>query len=265
MSVQNMKKTIILLSCLVAMAAVKYEAASIKPSKSIDRRRFGMEFLPGGRFRSTNMPFLPVLATAYNIPFQSIEMARLRMKNIPDWILADPYDIEATAEPIPPTQVLSAKARNERIRLLLQSMLADRLKLKMRRALVEMPVYGMVAARHGLNLEKAKITEKECTEGAPFGGTGCHQFQGGAGRGIRALAIDMTDLALYVSNWSDRPVVDQTGITGLYAIQTAGWGSDDPSLMTLDEVLDRAGLKLVARKAPVEVWTIVHVERPSPN
>src|SRR5205814_8464350 len=66
---------------------------------------------------------------------------------------------------------------------------------------------------------------------APSGGTGCHQFQGGAGHGIRGCAVDMSDLALYVSNWTDLPVVDQTGLRELYTIQTEGWAllADDSS------------------------------------
>jgi hypothetical protein len=54
----------------VQAPAVKYEVAAIKLTKSNDPRRRGMEFLPGGRFRSTNTPLFQVLATAYNIPWQ---------------------------------------------------------------------------------------------------------------------------------------------------------------------------------------------------
>ena len=258
-------------------SAAGYEAASIKPSMRGDRRRPSLEFLPGGRFRSTNMPLLPVLGTAYNIPFQSIEMVRLRMKGIPDWVLSEPFDIEATAEAGATAPAGgSSKARNERIRLMIQAVLADRLKLKLRRESVEMPVYALVVKPHGLKLQKAKVAEKDCAESAPFGGTGCHQFQGGAGRGIRGLAVDMADLALYVSSWSDRPIVDQTGVTGLYEVQTSGWAeasvgnpsrpeSEGSSRLTLDEVLDGLGLKLVGKKAPIEVLVIEHVERPQAN
>jgi hypothetical protein len=52
-----------------------------------------MEFLPGGRFRSIHIPLLPVLATAYNLPFATREYRRI--KNVPDWIFSEPYDIEA--------------------------------------------------------------------------------------------------------------------------------------------------------------------------
>jgi uncharacterized protein (TIGR03435 family) len=131
----------------------------------------------------------------------------------------------------------------------------------------------LVVATHGPALQKAKIAEQDCLESAPFGtiplsGPGCHQFQGGVGRGLRGDAVDMSDLALYVSNWSDLPVVDRTGLTGLYAIQTEGWSStynDDSTRPTLDEVFDRLGLKLVRRKAAVEILVVEHVEKPCDN
>ena len=232
-----------------------------------------MEFLPGGRFRLMNLPLLPLLGTAYNIPWQSMESIRLRMRGLPDWILSEPYDIEATAERAPASPGAQGKARNERIRLMLQSVLADRCKLKVRRDTEEIPVYSLEVEAHGPKMEKAKIAEQDCTESAPFApispsAPGCHQFQGGAGRpGFRGLAVDMSDLALYVSNWTDRPIVDDTGLAGLYAIQMDGWESsnEDSSRLTLDDVLDRLGLKLVRKRATVEILVIEHVERPSEN
>jgi uncharacterized protein (TIGR03435 family) len=250
-----------------------YEAASIKRSTPDGPRRGGMEFLPGGRFRSTNMPFLMVLGTAYGIPTQSIESVRLRIRGMPDWMLSELYDIEATAERGSAAPGTAAKVRNERIRLMLQAVLADRLKLRVRRDSVEMPVYAMVVGTRGPAMEKARIAEQDCAESAPFSGPsasgpGCHQFQGGVGRGLLATAVTMPDLALYVSNWSDLPIVDQTRLPGLYAVKTEGWNStysDDPSRPTIDEVFERLGLKLVRRKAPVEVLVIEHVEKPSGN
>jgi uncharacterized protein (TIGR03435 family) len=249
-----------------ASPRIAFEVASIRPSKPNDPRRSGMEFLPGGRFRSANMPLLPILATAYNVPFQSAES--LRIKGVPDWILTERYDIEAMAEKgLAPTGT-TAKARNEELRLMLQSVLADRLKLRMRRETVEMPTYALIVGPHGPKLEKAKSGEQDCTESAPFGGTGCHQFLGGAGRGIRGAAVDMSDLATYVSNWTDVPVVDQTGLKGLYTIQTEGWATtlgDDQPRPSLFAIFDQLGLKLVSKKGPVEIFVIEHVERPSEN
>src|SRR5258708_6051978 len=127
----------------------RYEAASIKPVKSADLRRPFMELLPGGRFRSVSFPILPVFALAYNIPWQSIEASRLRVKGMPDWMISEPYDIEALAEKGSVATGVTAKARNEGMRLMVQSVLADRLKLRLRRELTEMPVYALVVGKGG--------------------------------------------------------------------------------------------------------------------
>jgi len=37
-------------------------------------------------------------------------------------------------------------------------------------------------------------------------------WSGGQGRGLHGDAVDLSDLVLAVANWSDRPVVDRTGI-----------------------------------------------------
>jgi len=40
----------------------------------------------------------------------------------------------------------------------------------------------------------------------------------GQGRGIHGDAVDIADVVLFVQNWTDRPVVDKTGLTELYSI-----------------------------------------------
>jgi uncharacterized protein (TIGR03435 family) len=250
----------------------RYEAASIKAVRGADLRRPSMELLPGGRFRSVSLPLLPVFALAYNIPWQSIEASRLRVKGMPDWMIGDPYDIEVVAEKASLGADGTAKARNERMRLVLQSVLADRLKLRVRSEPAELAVYALVVGKGGPKLERAKIAEEACTEavpGAPIGASApaCHQFQGGAGRGVFGVAVNLSDLAAHVSNWTDRPVIDETGVKGLYTIRTSGWSESggDATRPTLDDVLDPLGLKLVRKKASVSVYVIEHVEKPSAN
>jgi uncharacterized protein (TIGR03435 family) len=270
-------RTSLILTCSLRIAflqtsSVKCEVASIKPAKSSDPRRREMEFLPGGRFRATNIPFFQVLATAYNIPWQSIEALHLRVNGIPDWMFSDGYDVEAKAENSPAASGASVKARNERIRLMLQSLLADRLKLRVRRETTEVQGFALVVGKSGPKMAKSKAAEETCIESvrfAPISASGppCHQIQGGTGRGLHGTAIDMSDLALFVSNWSDRPVVDATGLTGLYAIETLGWSpsGDDPSRPSLQELLDRLGLKLANRRVRIETVVIEHVEKPAGN
>jgi len=254
-----------------------FEVASVRASKTEDFRRIGMQFLPGGRFVTTNLPVLFVIATAYNVPFQSP-----RLSGGPDWIRSDRFDIEATAEKGAFPAGATAKNREDKMRLMLQALLAERFKLTIRREMKEQPVYAMVVAKSGSKLQKAKVEEKDCSDDSAGVGISCHTFLGGQGRGLHARAVDMADLALYVSNWTERPVVDQTGIEGLFEIETKGWatlrpgpapppgakaedGSDLASLPSIFTVFADMGLKLEPQRAPVEMFVIEHVEKPSEN
>jgi uncharacterized protein (TIGR03435 family) len=256
---------------------VAFEVASVKLNKATDRR-IGMEFLPGGRLVITNVPLFIIIAHAYHVPFQSSP----RLSGGPDWIRAERYDIEARAEKgaIPPN--ISSEARGQLMRSMLQTLLADRFKLAVRRDTREMAVYAVVVAKDGPKLERAKVEEKDCPEARTSDGFACHEFAGGQGRGLHGQAVTISDLAYYVENWAEHPVIDKTGIKGLFHIETKPWismrpgpsppagakgedGSDVADLPTLFTVFANLGLKLEGQKAPVEVYEITHVERPVEN
>ena len=125
---------------------------------------------------------------------------------------------------------LSIQARNDRVRAMVQALLVDRFKLVIRRESKEMPVYALLVAKGGPKLQRADIEEKDCPE-ASLNALGpqspstpmpdvCHAFSGGVGRGLHARAANMSDLASFVENWTDRPLLDKTGIQGLYRFET---------------------------------------------
>ena len=108
-------------------------------------------------------------------------------------------------------------------------------------------------------------------------------------RVLEGTGVDMADLAGYLTGKADRPVRDNTGLQGVFDIKmqwnpfsTPTPADDTPrspaaekregprpdfaSLSTLDTALERQlGLKLVARKGPVDIYVVDHVERPSEN
>jgi hypothetical protein len=77
---------------------------------------------------------------------------------------------------------------------------------------------------------------------------------------------DMPRLAGYLGDVPDvgRPVLDRTGLTGLYAfsLQFSRKDGDDRPIVFL-ALQEQLGLKLEAAKAPLDVVVIDHVERPS--
>jgi uncharacterized protein (TIGR03435 family) len=255
-----------------------FEVASVKPaSPDADPRGIGMEFLPNGRLSAKNVPVFGLVTMAYNLPFGGP-----RLTGLPRDLAMERFDIEAVAPSGSIPAGASTLVREQRMKLMLQSLLEDRFKMKIRRETKVLPVYAVVVGKNGPKLTKAKIDEKDCPAG-PKGVNrhACHEFQGGMGRGLHADAITIADLAEAVSNWADRPVVDRTGLEGLFVIETEGWapmqprGPDaneaetkamsDPARPTLYMIFDRLGLKMESSKAPIETFTIEHIEKPTAN
>jgi uncharacterized protein (TIGR03435 family) len=255
-----------------------FEVASVKPLSPGDRTpRFG--FQPGGRFVST-VQLQAAISFAYNLPFNLSP----RLTGGPDWIrsMDTAYDIEATG--VLPAG-LSKKARLDRERSMVQALLADRFKLVIHRETRELPVYALVVAKGGPKLQKADIEEKDCPDPSatptPDLRTVCG-LVGGRGRGIHARAVSMSDLASGMENYTDRPLLDKTGLQGLYHIETTPWlpmqvgpppapgvkaedGTYQTDLPTIFTVFEKLGLKMEPGKEKVDVYVIDSVEKPSAN
>ena len=84
----------------------------------------------------------------------------------------------------------------------------------------------------------------------------------------------MSDLAAFVESWTDRPLLDKTGIQGLYRFETTPWlpmdAMPDPSgpqadMQTVFQMFERLGLRMQAQKGVAEVYVIEHLEKPSPD
>jgi uncharacterized protein (TIGR03435 family) len=257
-----------------------FEVASVKVNNSPDMRNSALQFLPGGRFVARNMPLLMIISTAYDVPFQSPQLT-----GFPAWAASLRYDIEATAQKGTIAPDAPTKIRDGKMKAMLQSLLEDRFHLKMLREPKEQPVYEVVIAKGGPKLKKSRMAEAACAE-APTGfATGCHSIMGGIGRGIHGDAINVADVTLFVQNWTDRPVIDNTGLTDLFDIQTEGWapmrprppgpdgapltggdvGLNDPDRQTLFQVFEQLGLKMEPQRAVVDMFVIEHLEMPSEN
>ena len=259
-----------------------FEVASVKLHVGgIDRNTLvPPTMLPGGRFVS-RFPLAILISYAYKVPFNQSP----RMRGIPDWA-GGPlgiYDVEAKGA-MPPG--LSMQARNDRVRAMVQALLVDRFKLVIRRESKEMPVYALLVAKEGPKLQRADIDEKDCPEASlnvlgpvststPIPDV-CHAFNGGMGRGLYSRASNISDLAAYVENWTDRPLLDKTGIQGLYRFETKGWQPTmGPSVdvgssavadrPTVFQIFNELGLRMEAQKGVVDVYVIEHMEKPSSN
>jgi uncharacterized protein (TIGR03435 family) len=172
--------------------------------------------MPNGDLSATAVPVLVLLRYAYDVPVNPSP----RLSGLPGW--RETYDIEAKAPARAVPAGLQDSDRRSRIQGMIRRLLADRFKLVMRVEQKRMPVYALTGAPGGPKLRKSAIAEKDCVldTGIP---KSCHHFIGGRGHPLNAAAIDMDDLALYIENWADLPVVNRTGVRGLFAVETEGW------------------------------------------
>jgi uncharacterized protein (TIGR03435 family) len=144
----------------------------------------------------------------------------------------------------------------EQISAMLQNLLVERFKLAYHRESKVMPAYALVVDKKGAKL-------KPSSEGQ----MGTNTSMGRIAR-IDAKHVTMADFADSLSQQLDRPVKDLTGITGTYDVKLE-WAPDssaaereNPNAVSIFAALqDQAGLRLEARKLPIDILVVDSIER----
>jgi uncharacterized protein (TIGR03435 family) len=202
-----------------------------------------------------------VIAYAYDIPL--MQMGQI-LSGGPQW-MDEVYEIEGKAEK--PTTSADMKQ-------MLQSLLKDRFHMTSHREKKEVAAFALLVAKSGSKLQ-AVPKNKECVASPTLGP--CHGFIGGRGRGLHGQSVSMADLAINLTNWAQRMVVDKTGLDGLFNLETTPWvpdnpgpnfaaeaGTDPANLPTLPTMLqEQLGLRLEAQKETIEVLVVDHLEKPT--
>jgi uncharacterized protein (TIGR03435 family) len=229
---------------------VAFEVASVR----LDTRRFPaeagvtIEARPGGRFEANNVLVLHLIQYAYNLNAS-------RIKDAPEWARKERFDVEAK---LPDSAV---DPNGDLTKVALKQLLADRFRL----ALVEeTPIIEVLELTRMQNKRPAglRLSPPECQVTPTSGGSSnC------AGAILRMsethlslTASDLAPLLIRLSSATGRPVVDRTGLTGLYDIDLR-WseGPDGPSLVSA--VQEQLGLKLVPARSPQRILRIAHIEK----
>jgi len=187
----------------------------------------------------------------------------------PDWWGSAFYKLEAVIPPHTP---------DGRVPVMMQALLEERLHLKVHRERKDMPVYAVVVASKGLRLHKAQTDPSTELDSAgrpkPLSMTSATRTEKRIS-GTLSIPVLLGKLTADL----DRPMVDMTGLDGKYEIDLA-WefvlaqpisiaepdGGDvraePPGPSSLFSAMEKQlGLKVEARKAPVEVLVVDHVER----
>jgi uncharacterized protein (TIGR03435 family) len=235
----------------------------------------------GGVLRLTNWNFMPFIVFAYKL---NANQYKSLTDQLPKWTKTERFDIEARAANSSPTK--------DQMRLMMQSLLADRFKLMVHTESRQLPVFALVLDKPGKlgpqlrsHSDDPPCAPSDSPEPLAKVGGGypamCGINLGGIASGRRNLTARDVPMEL-IGSWLgatgplSRPVFDQTGLRGTFDFKIE-WTpkfngppppnfQPDPSGPTFLEALkDQLGLKLESQTGPVDVLVIDHIEEPSPN
>ncbi len=282
---------------------MSFDVASVKPNKSDEPQHTNVPFVAGlkaspstgGFFSATNYGVGYYIFFAYDLG--GVELEKLlpqlsnRSKNL-TW--GDRFDIQARAQGNPTL---------DQIRLMMQSLLADRFKLALHTETKQGPIYALVLAKSGKlgpHLQQHTDDASCLTGQLPY--DQAYDARGVASvRPSRSSALDLPPLpcgvisvltpsalglkrfggrgisltALIKFTSGDRPFVDRTGLSGTFdfdcetALPSDGPSSnpqtESPGETWREALQDQLGLKLESQTGPVTTFVLDHIEEPSPN
>ena len=259
---------------------LSFEVASVKPNVS-NSSSSSSDDTPGG-YTAINLPLRRLIAFAYRIqpPLDRSQIVA------PSWIEGARFDINARA----PAGTLRSEIPD-----MLRALLVERFHLVAHAETKEDSVYALVRARSdsqtGPQLTPSSLdcstpdsgfsrTGSANAPGAAFASEtprcGMISVSDAAGAVLRGGGRSMTELARNLTGRVNRPVVDQTGLSGIYdfilrwtpdnfqaVADAAGPSRDGTTIFTA--LQEQLGLKLESQRAPVEFLIIDNVERPTAN
>ncbi|HEX4138281.1 MAG TPA: TIGR03435 family protein [Bryobacteraceae bacterium] len=248
-------------------ARPRFEVASVKPGDH--DRRIAIQ-IRGSEFLATNAPVVSLIGFAYGVQLHQIAGAPL--SGADQWIDTERFTIEAKPDAAAPENA-------DQMRLMVQSLLADRFKLTLHRETRQQQVYELVTAKTGPKL----------TEATPADLNGQVGLWGAGQGGIVGTAVSIADLVNHLTQRLDHSVIDKTGLSGKYdfrlnyvpepsqgdlilfgppppgaTLSGATPPADSgPSIFTA--LQEQLGLRLESARGPVEVLVIDHAEKPDAN
>ena len=247
-----------------------FEVATVKPLGP--RPRFMVGPLGSQQIVHVVGTELALVVQAFNVPSRSQITTGLSLGF--GWSDTKPYVIEAKIpdDVFGRMQTMTASERKEQAQLMLQALLAERFKLQTHFHTQDMPVYEIQVDKDGPKLPAPNEPPLAAGGGWAIGPKG----------DLRVRNMKLDDLLRSsIFELGDRPIVNQTGLTGTYNL-TLHWkppatstapNMDDGFFPTTDDngpsiftvVREQLGLRLVPARGSVEVVVIDHIEQPSAN
>jgi uncharacterized protein (TIGR03435 family) len=233
-----------------------FEVASVKPAApQTGHFQYHMTMkTDGGRVDIINGSLTDLVRTAYRVNAYQVDG--------PEWMVTQKFDVAAK---------LPEGASKELIPEMLQALLAERFHLAIHRTTRELPAFALVVAKGGPRL-------KESPPGADGNGWS-RSFAPDGTMHMETKNMTMAALVQLVASFLDYPLVDMTGLTGVYDVpldfspedlrngsKAAGQASDpNPGLpgpgSAIMSSLRQVGLRLESRKLPIALIAVDRLEK----
>ena len=271
-----------------------FDAASVRRNTSAPPKARGSNFPLGpgdvyvpnaGQFRAGNYTLLEYLEFAYKL---AERQEPFLLSELPKWAITDRFDIQGRAQGNP---------TKDQMRLMIQSLLADKFRLAVHYEVRHVPVLALVMDQPGrlgpLLLKhpddspcttNAQVPSPSPSSSPQFRDTRFPAACGGIlgmtpsvpGRfrsGARNISMDLFAASFPVTNETDKPVVDRTGLSGKFdyaleftpELQSSSPPSEasrrDLTGPTLFEALkEQLGLKLEPQMDDIEFLVVDYVQ-----
>jgi len=233
-------------------AAPEFAVASLKPSQNIVGRDARGRFVTGpDRLSARNVSLKDLIVEAYHVqPYQ--------VSGGPRWLDSDEFDVDAKAD---------GSVSKEELRRMLQTLVTGRFQLSLHRETRDTRMYALIVDKQGPRIQPAK--EEENSSGGSANAGPSH-FHGDLQQLANLISIQLTIPPLSddptrpsVASGAPIPVVDQTGLQGIYDIHVEIRPEAGGDMFTLwQRVLeDQLGLKLESRRGPAEFLVIDRAQR----
>jgi uncharacterized protein (TIGR03435 family) len=222
----------------------EFEVATVKrsPPPEGDSININLGTVRNGKVTFANASLSDCLKFAFDL----VSDAQI---SSPDWVKSREVRFDIVAQP-------PAGTPADQLPGMLQALLADRLKLQVHREQKDLSFLALVQGKTAPKFPVSTAPPTTLT-GTQYGGR------------IASSRISMPRLALLLSRFERQTILDRTGLDGFYELKL-DWSPDDgraaaatdnpgPSLYTA--VQEQLGLKLEARKGPVEIIVVDNAEK----
>jgi uncharacterized protein (TIGR03435 family) len=231
------------LAQIPAAATPAFEVASVKPNPAGGNR---IDVAPG-RITITSATLATCIKWAWNVRDSQISGAN---SAVSDLLNSERYDIVAKSAELVP---------NDQLKLMLQSLLADRFRLTFHRQPREMQAYALLVEKNGPKFHESQ-------------GDGESKQQAKSKLTRQWTLTGMAQFADVLSEAMEAPVLDRTGLSARYDFNLdltpymppAGERPDIAAMM-VTAIREQLGLKLESRREAIDVMVIDRLEKPSAN